>query len=66
MSTLCVDSRNDLSFSSVLEVSFIYVQQAGVPLSLNDPFRRRFSENRPFEGGFEATLGIFVVIYCHM
>ena len=22
--------------------------------------------NRPFEGGFVATLGIFMVIYCHM
>ena len=57
MLTLCVEficypqssSRNDLSFSSILETSFMgngYI-----------------SENRLFEGGFEATSGISAVIY---
>ena len=38
----------------------------GVPHSLNDQLSRRFLANRPFEGGFEATLGIFMVTYCHV
>ena len=37
-----------------------------MPHSMNDQFRRRFSLYRPFEGGFEATSGIFVAIYYHL
>ena len=51
-------SCHDLSFSR-----FRSERGGGVPHSLNDQYRRRFSLDSPFEGGFEATLGISVVIY---
>ena len=37
-----------------------------MPHSLNDQFRRMFSQDRSFKGGFEATSGIFVAIYYHV
>ena len=60
--------RYDLSFSSVLKhfSSISSVRQQGCLLNLCDKLRRKFSTHRPFEGGYKATSGISMGIYCHL
>ena len=55
-----------MSFSSFCRSLPSILATGGVPHSLNDQFRRKFSLDRPYEGGFEAPLGNSMVIYCHV
>ena len=43
-----------------------FVLQGGHLLTLIDQLRKKFSQHRPFEGGYEPPREFFMVIYCHV